>query len=638
MTIRALLLLAAFVATASAQCAARKDCKSCLDTPFCGWCSPAPTVYDNGTLGAQCQDQHESGWHCNHLYSTAKCEIGYVCTEGQCVQDPSGGTGDTKANCEKNCKPPPPPTLSKCNLKTSQCEPCADYCKADTDCPGSYCQAGLCHGSTCQQNTTCSATCSDDTPDILIGTWRGVQIQKAFPAGEYDMKFQKKAAGPQVMYRAPTGDTSTGSLSSDAKMGGKDLTITFDHGPLNGTTLKGAYSAWEPSPETEAFAFYFGAPNDDKPADINIAMNGTGHTVYVLSRCGHGAVACDFDGVFHSDVLMTALVQDPCNPNKDCSSCIGDKSGLCGWCSQNVVYGDGTKGAQCAGFDKTGSPLGWKCSGVFSKSDCADYGCDWTDPTKPMCVAGKGTLSKDSCASGCKAPTPQYTCDSSSKKCKPCDMHYCTSNKQCPGSYCNIQGAGPWSCHGAVPAGCMKKASCDAGCNSTETYAKCDAYAGQCKPVAAGTPGAVTKYECEHTCKGARPTGTYRAVAINKGFMRGEYDFTFYDDNTLHWRTPDGKTAVAALTSGSEVVEKDAVAVDGTITKSSDPSIMGKKIYAIFKQDSNGNDNIGKFLFHGFDFAPDVPSFDAAMTKTEWIMLGCKDGAATCDFSSRKVA
>merc|ERR1719305_1148028 len=87
-----------FVASAYAACRDQQNCADCLNQPFCGWCSPAPTVYDNGTVGSQCQNQHEGGWHCNHLYSTDTCRVGYVCDadKGQCTPDPKGGTGDTK--------------------------------------------------------------------------------------------------------------------------------------------------------------------------------------------------------------------------------------------------------------------------------------------------------------------------------------------------------------------------------------------------------------------------------------------------------------------------------------------------------------------------------------------------------------
>ena len=180
--------------------------------------------------------------------------------------------------------------------------------------------------------------------------------------------------------------------------------------------------------------------------------------------------------------------------------------------------------------------------------------------------------------------------------------------------------------------------ACDAvkatNCSTAEEWAVCDSYAGQCKPVPAGTKGAQTAYECKRNCQAAQATGTYRGVAISAGFDRGEYDFTFYDDSTMHWRAPDGKVSVAKLVGGSEVVESGAIAVDGTITKSDDPSTVGKKFFAIWKKDTQGNDGVGKFIFHGFDFSP-VPSFAAAMSKTEWIMIGCKD--SECDFSPAAV-
>ena len=86
---------------------------------------------------------------------------------------------------------------------------------------------------------------------------------------------------------------------------------------------------------------------------------------------------------------------------------------------------------------------------------------------------------------------------------------------------------------------------------------------------------------------------------------------------------------------GAEVVEPGAMAIDGTVTKSDDKTMVGKKIYAIWKKDAQGNDDVAKFLFHGFDFAP-VPTFAAGMSKTEWIMVACKDDPA-CDFKKAQV-
>jgi len=632
----------AVLATQSyAGCKDQANCATCLANKFCGWCSPDPTVFDDKSKkGSQCQDQRESGWHCDHLYSTEKCLIGYVCdhVSGQCAQDPTGGTGDTKANCEKTCHPKPNPSgLSVCNEKTAQCEPCTDYCKANTDCPGSYCSNGLCHGSTCMSNTTCDAKCSQAVPDAMVGTWRGIAVEANFTAGEYDIKIDKStSSGAEVMVRGPSGATSTGQITASVGLN-KVFTYTFSAGPLAGKVLKGGFDSWEPAPETVQAGFYMGAAGAAAPADIHAAQANEDSMVLSMSKCMESGGKCDFDSVFSEISEVFAEAADPCNPNQNCSACIGAASGLCGWCSTPVTYSGVASKSQCAGFDSSGKPLGWQCAGKFSKSDCADYGCDFTNPAAPKCMQGAGSLTKDECGKKCAPVVGQYSCDAATKSCKPCDMHYCTSNKQCPKSYCNKAGSGPWSCHGEVPAGCTDKAGCETGCNMTETYAICDPYAGTCTPAPEGTPGATTKYSCSHTCTPAMLEGVYRGVAINSGFARGEWDFSFYSNSTLHMRSPAGKVTIVKLSGSKEAVEKGAMALEGTVVSSEDPKMSGK-VYALFKKGQQGtrsNDSIVEDLFFGLSMTP-VASFEAAMSEMEWSMVKCK--GAHCDFSSRVVA
>ena len=90
-TLLATIAFAALATQSYAACKEQSNCATCLANKFCGWCSPDPTVFDDKSKkGSQCQDQRESGWHCDHLYSTEKCLIGYVCdhVNGQCAQDP----------------------------------------------------------------------------------------------------------------------------------------------------------------------------------------------------------------------------------------------------------------------------------------------------------------------------------------------------------------------------------------------------------------------------------------------------------------------------------------------------------------------------------------------------------------------
>lgn len=109
-----------------------------------------------------------------------------------------------------------------------------------------------------------------------------------------------------------------------------------------------------------------------------------------------------------------------------------------------------------------------------------------------------------------------------------------------------IQGPGPWQCHGGL---CQDNATCASTCGkptpspspptppTNQTMYVCDKFSGQCVNASNTTAGATTKYECEHECRAAAPTGTYRGVQISSGFTRGEYDYTFYDDSSVSTTT-----------------------------------------------------------------------------------------------------
>lgn len=625
----------------TASCTSFQTCADCLGLgKFCGWCSPSPTIYNNGTEGTRCQDQRESGWLCNHLYSTDHCLPGYACNSstGQCYIT-AAGHGDTQKNCEKSCHKTPPPAkdLTVCDIKTKSCLPCKDYCHTDKDCPSSYCQAGLCHGSSCEQKTKCDETCTSDTPDILLGVWRGVAIQKGFQMGEIDLKFEKKSkSGYQVAYRDSNG-AWTGDLVTDVSTGGRSFTVTIANGAFRGKTVKGSFNPWEPGPETEQFAFILGAIGGDAPPDIQDAMEGKGNRVLVLSRCSAKGVSCDFSRVFPKPRLLSSL-PDPCNAFDSCSACIAAPSHLCGWCSVKVTYNDSRAGAQCAGFDSSGVPLGWNCTGEFNKNQCSDYGCDWTNIKQPKCRVCSGPecmLSKEECSNACKPPPPLYQCDNATKKCNPCKTSYCTKDIDCPGSYCQISGAGPWSCHGTVPGGCSTNTSCAAACGSNETFYSCDQMSGKCKPVPAGTHGAQTKWECDHACKSAAPIGTWRGVMISKKFTQGEYDVTFYDDSTVHIRDPMDKLTVMSL-SGSPDSQSGLVTVTTLVIKCDDPTKIGQKGHGLFKVNTNGNDGIAKFLWLG-QGSEVISSFDQGMEFNELVLIGCKTSDKACDFGSAKV-
>ena len=119
-------LIATLATTSSAgyidECSQLATCADCLAHDYCGWCSPYPVVYENGTKGARCGDQRDAPWTCNNLYQTKQCIRGYKCdaTNGQCVLA-APGEGDTLKNCEAGCKVE---KYYKCDWSSGQCSEC----------------------------------------------------------------------------------------------------------------------------------------------------------------------------------------------------------------------------------------------------------------------------------------------------------------------------------------------------------------------------------------------------------------------------------------------------------------------------------------------------------------------------------
>jgi hypothetical protein len=94
---------------------------------------------------------------------------------------------------------------------------------------------------------------------------------------------------------------------------------------------------------------------------------------------------------------------DACSQYKaNCDSCLSHP--LCGWCSQDVVYKDGSAGTQCAGFNANGQQNDFTCTGTYVTDKCLPgFQCNATTqqcvPTQP----GEGIPSKAACDASCKA-------------------------------------------------------------------------------------------------------------------------------------------------------------------------------------------------------------------------------------------
>jgi len=98
---------------------------------------------------------------------------------------------------------------------------------------------------------------------------------------------------------------------------------------------------------------------------------------------------------------------DYCMNFSTCSPCISQLT--CGWCSNYVVYNDGTVGRNCAGFNPNGGKKPFVCSGTFSSDSCKvdpkTYECE---PKSKKCIVsqpGAGTDLK-TCEAFCSRPLP----------------------------------------------------------------------------------------------------------------------------------------------------------------------------------------------------------------------------------------
>jgi hypothetical protein len=648
----AFLLLVACVGAVSAidQCSQYTSCTTCLPNNFCGWCSPTAVVYNNGTLGSRCADQRDAPWTCDNLYQTTTCVRGYTCdhTAGQCVLA-APGEGNTKAHCEATCTKQ---TQFKCNFTTLQCESCVagepgcskqdkascdgycktpetlykcdatsrtcsacahPYCTSDSQCPGSYCDIKgqgpwTCHDNTCDQQYKCQAACACDTPAELLGINRGVQVDKDWQGGEFTWNFQ-----PQLVVTLTWGSRfAKGKMSCPVN---NAFSIAWDAGFLSGETWTGLYSSWQQGPETAEFAFAF-ATNSSITAPISIteAMAGNGYKVFSTSRCLKGK-NCAFSAskkalVSPNHVAVRGLyfANDPCNAFATCSACLAAPTGLCGWCDTPVVYDDGSKGYNCAGFTAEGkSNPPWTCHLKYRRESCFDYYCDWANPAAPTCKqlpAGQSGLPKDECKLGCKQAQGLYRCNNQTFTCEHCDVKYCNTDLDCPGSYCQIDHSkpGPYICHGGLPDGC-------------DTQQKCS---GGCLPPDWGY--------------------TWRGVAVNSGYSAGEYDFTFYSaQNQVAFRTPSGGKVVADIHLGQQATVSEGTAITLKVVSASAGTgfAAGDHFYGLYEIVVSDKDKNLKFMFMAFGQSQ-PGNFDAAQKDFSFMLQTCYD-AAGCDFTPAKV-
>jgi hypothetical protein len=448
---------------------------------------------------------------------------------------------------------------------------------------------------------------------LLVGIWRGVQIDASYVPGENTWDVQ---ADGSMTIETPDGKKVPGKIT---KALDNQLVVS-----TGGYSFNVTWKAWEPSPETEQIAFSWAPAGAADPASTAKAMNGDGYKVFAMQKCKQNVgPICNFTSALMTQHRPEKVIQsmsarslalrgftsiDHCNSNSKCSTCLNDPSGLCGWCDTPVVYADGQKGAQCAGVDSKGkADPSWICNVRYRKDSCQDYTCDFTNKADPTCKQlpdGTPGISKQKCEQGCQIPDGLYKCNNQTFTCDKCNIEYCTTDKDCPNSYCQIDTSkpGPYICHGGMPDGCSNAGHCNATCSV---------------PI----------------------IGVWRGIEVSNNFARGEWDFTADSTGKLMWRDPSGTVTSAQIHGGDQSAVDAGIAI--TLTSENGDEIAmfmtATTRKGIFLVDKNGNENIVDMVTLAFSASEQPSDFAMAMKDSEFVLLACDETSVACSFDASKV-
>jgi len=247
------------------HCAVFENCTTCLNSPYCGWCS-AKVIYQGNVLGANCagfnQNETDNPFVCVGTYSTQKCPIPppqYSCNSNssQCVISQSGQSASVcNATCGKNNTN----LLYKCNVEKMTCEPD---------------QAG-------QDPATCNSTCQiRPIPVDLNGVWRGIQVNQNYTKGEWRMVITSfDNFNSNFTITNPNNITLSGGMQH---VGSEAVLIVKITSPVTATR----YSLYELAygPETAYLTLANGAYGSDTYPSFIQAMTGTGMSELTYVRC-----------------------------------------------------------------------------------------------------------------------------------------------------------------------------------------------------------------------------------------------------------------------------------------------------------------------------------------------------------------
>jgi len=126
-------------------------------------------------------------------------------------------------------------------------------------------------------------------------------------------------------------------------------------------------------------------------------------------------------------------------------------------------------------------------------------------------------------------------------------------------------------------------------------------------------------------------SGVWRGNQISSDYVTGEWDFTFYDDGNVAFKSPESDDTYGASVS----VTDDAIEL--TITRSPESSDVGKTMSGIFAMDDSPY-NRALYLTLGDAGGDAVTNFDDGMAANEWVLWSCKsDEPGYCVFDKAAV-
>jgi len=296
--------------------------------------------------------------------------------------------------------------------------------------------------------------------------------------------------------------------------------------------------------------------------------------------------------VFVTALLASPEDDDPCSKFATCQQCVDQA--YCGWCSTYVVYNDGSRGKQCAGFDPDHPHTRpFTCHGRYQTTECTPgWVCDYSNLKCFETAPGQGDT-KEVCEETCVKPPQTYVCDQSNLTCV----------EASPG-------------HGAsLPV-------CQQGC--FEGYA-CNATSLTCFKQLGGAPLA----DCENNCgKKSNNTpsdllGVWRGLQVNGNYLKGEWQANFGADS-LELRFP--KSAKILLKGQVQLIERPTRQLYITINEG--PETYKDKVLRVIYQYVYGPEVRLATLAISAPDGPLPSSYDEAMTTSDMtvlVMMQCLD-------------